>query len=149
MAGNIRIQVSQLYILYNSNFLRFNHYQEERVKKITELINQQKEYEKEQEIEVLEAMKTFNSKKMDKEQIEKSAQRLYDDAKRQKLKLESKRQQRMTEDGYQDNNPTNFEDMLRATERTNNEKEKEKERDLSASNFRKKKKTPKYNFIVN
>jgi len=103
---------------------------------------EKRELEKEMENEELEAMKTFNSKKMKKEQIEKSAQRLYDDAKRQKLKLESKREGR----DLHDHDQHAFENMLR-----NTEKEKEKvdhERDLSASNFRRVKKAPKYNFIV-
>ena len=83
---------------------------------------------------------------MNKEEIEKSSQRLYDDAKRQKMKLESKRKERMIEE--HGNNIIAFEDMLRNSEKEK-DIDKENERDLSASKFRKKKKTPKYNFIVN
>lgn len=114
------------------------------MKKLEERQKEKAEIEKEQENEEVEQMKTFNNKKMAKEQIEKSSQRLYDDAKRLKMKLESKRKERMVED---DNFA--FEEMLRNTNREKDKKEKEaEERDMSASKFKKKKKSQKYTFYV-
>ncbi len=118
------------------------------MEKEKKLLEKMQEKELEDERKIYESTRnTLHSKKLTNSEISLSSQRLFDDAKRKEMKLDSMRLDIMIENKDKKGIVRVYDQMLK--ESGKKELPIKEEREISASRYKKKTNNPKYNFGVN